>query len=183
LLANKIPTMFNLPDIVHFISNTIKDIVKLTYFNSSTTILRGVITKFYKLHLGEAKLNIVHVICGTGKGLDSTGETCFGTVIIAAWAYQLNIPSIRKLVKHGQFNIGEFGSCFEEASQPSFEFEFDLSQLIKLGLPALKALTCLEANKATVGDVYIFWHAMMWSIKKTLDNPKSGIPTTSSWNS
>jgi hypothetical protein len=49
--------------------------------------------------------------------------------------------------------------------------------LIDVGLPALKALTCLEANEATVGDVYLFWHAMIWAIKETLANPDAEYPT------
>ncbi|KAF8805347.1 hypothetical protein BYT27DRAFT_7224970 [Phlegmacium glaucopus] len=140
LLVQEIPTI-----------NTIKHIVKLPYFNKPTTIMHGVITKFHKSHLGEAKLKIAHVLCGIGKGLVSIGKTHFGTIIIAAWSLQLNIPSIKKVVECGHFDLG-------------------------LGLPALKALTCLKANEATVGDVYIFWHAMMWSIKETLLNPLLEFP-------
>lgn len=38
-------------------------------------------------------------------------------------------------------------------ARKSVEFEITLSELVKVGSPALKALTCLEANEATVGDV------------------------------
>jgi hypothetical protein len=41
----------------------------------------------------------------------------------------------------------------------------------------LKALTCLEANEANPGDVYIFWHAVMWAMKETLVNPLLEYPT------
>ena len=41
----------------------------------------------------------------------------------------------------------------------------------------MKALTCLEANEANPGDVYIFWHAVMWAIKETLVNPLLEYPT------
>ncbi|KAF8817215.1 hypothetical protein BYT27DRAFT_7247457 [Phlegmacium glaucopus] len=152
LLVQEIPTIFNPPDIVHFISNTIKDIDKLPYFNKPTH------------HAWR-------------KGLVSIGKTRFGTIIIAAWSLQLNIPSrIKKVVEHGHFDLGDFTTYFREASRSSFEFEFALAQLIKLGLPALKALTCLEANEATVGDIYIFWHAMMWSIKEMLLDPLFEFP-------
>lgn len=50
-------------------------------------------------------------------------------------------------------------------ARKSVEFEITLSELVKVGSPALKALTCLEANEATVGDVYLFWHAMIWAIR------------------
>ncbi|KAF8958082.1 ribonuclease H-like domain-containing protein, partial [Flammula alnicola] len=172
LVADEIPTLFNLPDIVHFISNTIKDIVRLPCFGSTITILRATITKFHKSHLGDSELKIAHSLLGIRKGLDAIGKTRFGTVIIAAWSLQLNIPSIRKIVERGKFDIGEnLASHFRGKTRASLEFEFGLSRLIDLGSPALKALTCLEANEATPGDVYIFWHAMIWAMKEALMNP------------
>jgi hypothetical protein len=45
-----------------------------------------------------------------------------------------------------------------------------------LGAPVLKALTCPEANEATVGDIYIFWHAMIWATKEVLDDPLLEVP-------
>ena len=65
----------------------------------------------------------------------------------------------------------ELKAYFRQTSRTTNEFEFRLSQLIEIGSPALKALTCLEANEANPGDVYIFWHAVMWAIKETLVNP------------
>ena len=46
-------------------------------------------------------------------------------------------------------------------SRKSIEFEIKLSELVKVGILPLKELTCLEANEATAGDVYIFWHAII----------------------
>jgi hypothetical protein len=106
LLADEIPTLLNLPDIVHFISNTIKDIVRLSYFSPTVTILRATITKFHKSHLGESELLAAHLLLGISKGLDAIGKTRFGTIIIAAWSLQLNIPSIRKVVERGKFDLG-----------------------------------------------------------------------------
>lgn len=54
----------------------------------------------------------------------------------------------------------------------------ELALLIKLGIPALKALTCLEANEATVGDVYIFWHAMICATKEVLDDRRLEFPNS-----
>jgi len=55
-------------------------------------------------------------------------------------------------------------------SRKSVKFEITLSELVKLGTPPLKALTCLEANEATVGDVYLFWHAVLWAMKDVVDD-------------
>jgi hypothetical protein len=99
LLVEEIPTIFNLPDIVHFISNTIKDIVKLEYFKETTTVMRGTITKFHKSHPAIAELKITHVECRIGRGLSSIGKTRFGSVILAAWSLQQNIPAIKMVVE------------------------------------------------------------------------------------
>jgi hypothetical protein len=74
LLVEEIPTIVNLPDIVHFISNTIKVIVKLEYFKGTTTVLRSTITKFHKSHPAIAELKIAHIECHIGRGLTSIGK-------------------------------------------------------------------------------------------------------------
>lgn len=56
------------------------------------------------------------------------------------------------------------------------EFEFNLSQLVEVGMPAIKALACLEANESTAADVFIFWHAMLQAIKDVLANARHEFP-------
>ena len=53
----------------------------------------------------------------------------------------------------------------------AFQFNNTLSSLLKLGWPALKALTCLEANECNAGDVCIYWHAILAEIDSVI---KSG---------
>jgi len=106
LLIDEIPTMFNLPDIVHFISNTIKDIVKLEHFNETVGVMRSTITKFHKSHPAIAELKFAHIECGIGRGLTSIGKTRFGTIVLAAWALQENVPAIKKVVERGNFSLG-----------------------------------------------------------------------------
>lgn len=105
LLSDEIPTIFNLPDIVHFISNTIKDIVKLEHFKETMTVMRSTITKFHKSHPAIAELKIAHVECRIGRGLTSIGKTRFGSVILAAWSLQQNIPAIKKIVERKIFSL------------------------------------------------------------------------------
>jgi hypothetical protein len=106
LLVNEIPTMFNLPDIVHFISNLIKDIVKIMYFKNTISVMRGVIAKFHKSHLGATELEFAHVECGIGRGLTTIGKTRFGTIILAAWSLQHNLPAIKRVVERNNFDLG-----------------------------------------------------------------------------
>ena len=105
LLAKEIPTIFNIPDIIHFISNTIKDIVKLEHFKETMTVMHNTITKFHKSHPAIAELKIAHVECRIGRGLTSIGKMQFRSVILTAWSLQENIPAIKKVVEHRIFNL------------------------------------------------------------------------------
>ncbi|KAF8914403.1 hypothetical protein CPB84DRAFT_1841112 [Gymnopilus junonius] len=175
--TKEILMIFNLPDIVHFISNTLKDIVKLAHFKPTITTVRGVVKKFHKSHPGATELRIVHLICGITKGLDAIGKTRFGTIILSAWSVQINIPALQKIVEQGIFDLEDLETYFIETSLESFQFKKTLLQLIKVGSPALKALTCLEADEMNPGDVYIFWHAMLWAMKEVLVDSKLDFPT------
>lgn len=55
-------------------------------------------------------------------------------------------------------------------------FQFNLSQIVKVGSPALKALTCLEANEATAADVFVFWHAFLAATQEVLDDDSHEFP-------
>jgi hypothetical protein len=51
-----------------------------------------------------------------------------------------------------------------------------LQQLISVGGPILKALTCLESNEATLADVFIFWHAIIGATRDVLVSPHNQFP-------
>ena len=50
---------------------------------------------------------------------------------------------------------------FQSTKMASFKFKNTLDQLLRLGWPAMKALTCLEANGCNPGDVCLYWHAIL----------------------
>ncbi|KAI0292848.1 hypothetical protein B0F90DRAFT_1822542 [Multifurca ochricompacta] len=56
-----VPTALNLADIIHHINNTLKDIVKLPYFQNTIKTVHAVITKFHTTasHLATAELKAV----------------------------------------------------------------------------------------------------------------------------
>ena len=55
-------------------------------------------------------------------------------------------------------------------SWSTMEFEFNLAQLVEDGMPAVKALACLEANESTAAHVFIFWHTMLQVIKDVVSD-------------
>lgn len=95
------------------------------------------------------------------------------TVITSILGYVFILQSLcsTTLMIHYQ----EFSQYFRTTST-SFQFELALARLIKVGSPALKSLTCLEANEADPGDVYVFWHAMIWAIHEELKDPLNEFP-------
>jgi hypothetical protein len=95
LLVKDIPTMLNLPDIVHFISNTIKDIVTLPFFKPPILTIHGVLKKFHKSHLGKSELGAARKHFSIGRGLETIGKTRFGTIILTARSVQRNLPAIK----------------------------------------------------------------------------------------
>lgn len=42
-----------------------------------------------------------------------------------------------------------------------------------MGLPATKALACLEAVEATPADIYVFWHTIVRATKDALNDPRN----------
>lgn len=72
---------------------------------------------------------------------------------------------------HGKQSISEYYQ--PPPSRKTANFEFGLSQLISVGLPATKALACLEAVEATPADVYLFWHAIVRATEDALNDPRN----------
>lgn len=97
----------NLADIIHHISNTLKDIVKLPYFQNTIKTVRAVITKFHATvsHLGTAELKAARKALCTGPGLEAIGKTRFGTVILSSISVQRTIPAIKRVVQNGKFDL------------------------------------------------------------------------------
>jgi hypothetical protein len=50
----------------------------------------------------------------------------------------------------------------------AFQFNNTLTLLLKFGWPALKALTCLEANECNTGDISLYWHAILAEIDSVI---------------
>ncbi|KAF8061423.1 ribonuclease H-like domain-containing protein [Lyophyllum atratum] len=181
LLVDEVPTMFNLPDICHHISNTIKNIVSIDFFKMVISVIRGVIAKFHLSHLGNAELDYAKSVLGIGRGLETIGKTRFGTIILSAQSVQRNIRALRMVVDRGKFSLGEFADYFKEfpgerLSRPASKFATGLGQLIDIGKPAITALTHLEANEASPGDVYTYWHAILQATRDVLRDADQEIP-------
>ncbi|KAF8349089.1 ribonuclease H-like domain-containing protein, partial [Amanita rubescens] len=178
LLENDLPVAFNVPDICHHIGNTIKNIMNISYFRKVILIVRGVISKFHKSHIGAAELNLARKEAGIKHGLEAISKTRFGTMVRAARSLNRCLPAIKKVVERGAFSLGpDLAKYFpSKTNYTSSEFEIILRQLIDIGWPTLKVLTCLEANQATPGDICVYWHALLYEVNSVLCDPERTIP-------
>ncbi|KAF5364738.1 hypothetical protein D9758_009369 [Tetrapyrgos nigripes] len=71
----------------------------------------------------------------------------------------------------------EYASIFQSSpTRASQDFEFVLKHLIDIGMPLARALACLEANDANPADVFLYWHALIFEIERTVTNKKSEYP-------
>ena len=72
------------------------------------SIMRSIINKFHKSHIGTAELNQARKETGTKNhhGLEAISKTRFGTVIRAARSLNRCLPAIKKVVERGVFDLG-----------------------------------------------------------------------------
>lgn len=75
-------------------------------FSKVILIIRGIITKFNKSHIGTAELKTARAVLSIGRGLEAVGKTRFGTIIMAAKSVHRNLPAIKRVVKLGKFDLG-----------------------------------------------------------------------------
>jgi hypothetical protein len=55
------------------------------------------------------------------------------------------------------------------------KFRMELTQLIKVLSPFAKAIACLESSQSTPADVYLFWLAIMSTLKRLFEDETNGI--------
>jgi len=72
--------------------------------------------------------------------------------------------------------VQENNRYFREGTATCLTFILKLNQLIAVGEPAARVIECLEAARATVGDIWHFWVAMLKMMKESLDNADLDIP-------
>jgi hypothetical protein len=54
-------------------------------------------------------------------------------------------------------------------------FQAKLKQMIKILLPFAKAIACLKSSQANPADVYLFWLAILSTLKQLFEDDTAGI--------
>ncbi|KAJ7719512.1 ribonuclease H-like domain-containing protein [Mycena metata] len=137
-----VPTVLIVPDPNHHLSNTIKDICKIEYFQDA-----------------------LRVIFDINKGLETIGNTRFGTLYWAGYSLLRCLPAISELIELGIIDVTSADK--DKAKLAWFKqmrvfqnFTLELQQLCSILEPIARAIKCLEGPNVTVGDVWKFYVAI-----------------------
>ncbi|KAJ7581918.1 hypothetical protein C8J56DRAFT_712978, partial [Mycena floridula] len=98
-IFEEIPTIIILPDPSHHLSNTVKDICVLEYFQDAIGKMRAIITFFTKSTFVATHLLAIRVIMTINRGLESVGKMRFATMYWAGYALLQCIPGIFELIR------------------------------------------------------------------------------------
>ncbi|KAJ7574501.1 hypothetical protein C8J56DRAFT_1172807 [Mycena floridula] len=179
-VIDEFPVILDFGDTSHHTNSLLKDLVKLKHFAPTIKISRETITFYTKSHIAISELEKARELHKIGRGLESIGATRFGTIIHSLNSIKRCLPAISQTVIWGRVNESfNFYECFDSSdsmSPAAFNYKFGLNQLILLGLPAAKALACLEAHETTLADVYLFWHAFIALMHETIQDPRNRVP-------
>ncbi|KAJ7769822.1 ribonuclease H-like domain-containing protein [Mycena metata] len=160
-----VPTVLIVPDPNHHLSNTIKDICKIEYFQDSIGKMRMTITYFSHSTYSATHLKALRVIFDINKGLETIGRTRFGTLYWAGYSLLRCLPAISELIELGIIDVTSTDK--DKAKLAWFKqmrvfqnFTLELQQLCSILEPIARAIKCLEGLNVTVGDVWKFYVAI-----------------------
>lgn len=76
------------------------------------------------------------------------------------------------------FQNKEVHHLFVKNSHSGATFRMQLQRLIKVLTPFAKTIACLESSQSNPADVYLFWLAILSSLKHILEDKSSGFTTS-----
>ncbi|KAK0184773.1 hypothetical protein F5146DRAFT_938135, partial [Armillaria mellea] len=171
------------PDICHYISNLLKDIVQSNFFTVTIKVVHGTISFFHTLHMGIYEFKIARSDLGIQQGLQAVGKTQFRTIIYSSSSVQHCTPAIQKVIEWGRADFSKLADYFGTPGKVNgiqsikvLSFQFNLGQLISIGKPRTRVLTCLELNNANAGNVYLFWHVMIGEMISIISDEDNHFP-------
>ncbi|KAJ7256409.1 ribonuclease H-like domain-containing protein [Mycena rebaudengoi] len=161
-----VPTLLIVPDPPHYLSNTIKDIAKIEYFQDSAGKMRMTITYLSHSTYSATHLEAMRVIMGINKGFEKVGKTRFGTLYWSGYSLLRCLPGISELIKLGIIDV--------DGSDKNFELE--LQQFCAILESIARAIKCFEGLNATVGDVWKFYVAITAVLHDFFETDEFSVP-------
>ncbi|KAF5328452.1 hypothetical protein D9611_015136 [Ephemerocybe angulata] len=162
-LTEQLPQVLNLPDPIHHLNNTCKDLCALEYFKP------GTVKHFKHSNIGKEKLRKERVKQGLGAGLESAGKTRFASRIWCAVSLQRNLPALEVLCTNDEITIPDYHRYFIKNTPASLQFQIHLTQFIAVCDGLARGIQCLEAVSITPADIQLYWIAIVFRIKRALE--------------
>ncbi|KAI0087540.1 ribonuclease H-like domain-containing protein [Irpex rosettiformis] len=174
-ITSRFEWMLNLVDAPHHIQLFMKDIGKLSYFQTTIECVRSTVKFFRKSSYANARLKAKRQEMKIKRGLTSFGNTRFSTVYTSGNSLRSCMPAIKALCNSKVVKLKAFNDNFIDGFA-STKFSTQLDELLAILGPAAKATKCLESTHSTVSDVYVFWLAMLATIHDVITDPNIPMP-------
>ncbi|PBK90308.1 hypothetical protein ARMGADRAFT_1047002 [Armillaria gallica] len=153
LLVEDVKTIIPNPDICHYLSNLIKDVARIAFFELVRLQAIG------KTHFGTLVYSSRSVQRCT-PAIQKVIERGKADFLLQKLAEYFGAPNKSNSIH----------------SIKALSFQSNLSQLVSIGLPPTKSLACLESNNANAGDVCLFWHATVREMINVIMNDENQFP-------
>ncbi|KAG6874765.1 hypothetical protein C0992_006641, partial [Termitomyces sp. T32_za158] len=96
------------------------------------------------------------------RGLQSIGETRFGSIYWSLDSVLQGIPAFKRIVRDRELGIeSEMLHRLFDDDEDVFIFQRDLKRLGTILMPVAHAIQCLEAKETNPADVYTYWLAIV----------------------
>ncbi|KAF8596491.1 hypothetical protein BDV93DRAFT_454747, partial [Ceratobasidium sp. AG-I] len=171
------PTIIILADPCHQLHNAIKDICNLDYFKEYRPYMSDVLSFFSKSTIAATHFHSIRKRRGIKQSPEKPGKTRFAGWHYTSKSLRCCLPAIEELVESDVIEIkkvctadtSEILAFFKNVST-SGEFKKRVIQLEKLTEPFAKAIKCLESGHSNPSDVFIFYMAVMATLRQLVDN-------------
>ncbi|KAG8694473.1 hypothetical protein FRC08_008466 [Ceratobasidium sp. 394] len=178
LVHQAYPTIIVLADPCHQLHNTVKDIVKLPYFDECRSNTSTVTRHFSKSSMSSRHFESTRQQMGIKTGLKKNSKIRFAGSYHSSRSMRICLPAVEKTVKSGAIEVKKDHPLFFIKNVSAYsKFATQLYQLEKLTEPIAKAIQCLESGHSNPSDVMVFYLAVVATLRDLADNnDELGLP-------
>ncbi|KAH9970487.1 ribonuclease H-like domain-containing protein, partial [Lactifluus volemus] len=173
LYCTRYPHVLNMQDACHQIDKPIQQICKLDAFKDVIVTLRSTLAFMARSTYTMEHFNYERELLKIGRGLQSIGETRFGTIHWAAESLRRCLPALRNIVGDETLDIDI--NYFMSSTAQSIDLELSLTKLIAVIGPFAKAIQCLESPHTNPADVYLYWLAIVSQLTHLFSHNRVGL--------
>ncbi|KAF8595434.1 hypothetical protein BDV93DRAFT_456824 [Ceratobasidium sp. AG-I] len=165
------PTIIILADPCHQLQNAIKDICNLDYFKEYQPYMSDVLSFFSKSTIAATHFHSIRKRRGIKQSPETPGKTRFAGWHYTSKSLRCCLPAIEELVESNVIEIKKVRTAdTSETVTHTGEFKKRVIQLEKLTEPFAKAIKCLESGHSNPSDVFIFYMAVMATLRQLVNN-------------